>query len=78
MYGTIASCVEARALNFTLDVTVPPNTTATVWVPAKSAAAVTESGKSAGHARGVNYMRSENGSAIFEVQSGVYSFKSAM
>ncbi|MDR3703374.1 MAG: family 78 glycoside hydrolase catalytic domain [Candidatus Sulfopaludibacter sp.] len=78
MYGPIATAWKRDALNFTLNVTVPPNTSATVWVPAKSAAAVTESGKSAGGAKGVKYMRSENGSAIFEVESGVYSFKSAM
>ena len=56
---------------------MPANTTATVWVPAKDAAAVTECGKKASEAKGVKFVSSEGGSAIFEVESGAYSFKSA-
>ena len=78
MYGAISTAWKRDALNFTLNVSVPPNTSATVWMPAKSAAQVTESGKNAGGARGVKYVRSENGSAIFEVESGTYSFKSTL
>ena len=69
---------SARQGQFTLDVTVPPNTTATVWVPAKDAGAVTESGKPVKNARGVKFVRSEGGSALFEVESGAYAFASAM
>ena len=78
MYGPIASAWKRDAVNFTLNVTVPPNTTATVWVPAKSATEVTESGKSAMSAKGVQYLRSENGNALFEVESGSYSFKAKL
>ena len=37
---------------FTLDITIPANTTATVYVPAANAAAVQESGKPAAEAEG--------------------------
>ena len=78
MYGTIASSWKRAGGAFTLDVTVPPNTTATVWVPAKNAGAVTESGKPVAGARGVKLLRSGGAAAVFEVESGSYSFRSAM
>ncbi len=78
MYGPIATAWKRDGVSFRLNVTVPPNTTATVWIPAKSAAEVSESGKPAGSAKGVKYLRSEKGSALFEVESGSYSFKSSL
>ena len=57
---------------------MPANTTATVWVPAKDAAAVTESGKKAPEMKGVKFVRTEGGSAVFEVESGAYSFRSGV
>ncbi len=57
-----------------LDVAIPANTTALVFMPAKDAAAVTESGKPASQAEGVRFLRMENGAAIYGVESGSYSF----
>jgi alpha-L-rhamnosidase len=59
-----------------LTVEVPPNTTATVFVPAKAADAVTESGVPATRARGVSFVRFENGAAVYRVGSGTYEFAS--
>ena len=59
-----------------MDVTTPPNSTATIYVPAKDAASVTESGKPAGEANGVKFLRMENGAAIYAVGSGNYQFQS--
>jgi alpha-L-rhamnosidase len=78
MYGTVASSWKRDKGQFTLDVTVPPNTTATVWVPARHAAGVTESGKKMVAARGVKFLRAEAGAAVYEVVSGSYMFRSAM
>jgi alpha-L-rhamnosidase len=78
MYGPLASAWKKEKGELTLDVTVPANTTATVWVPAKDAASVTESGKKAAEGKGVKFVRAEKGAAIFEVASGTYSFQSAM
>ncbi len=75
LYGTLASSWKREAKTFTLEVTVPPNTTATVWVPAKDAAQVTESGKAAAKAPGVKFVRMEDGAAVFDVESGSYSFR---
>jgi len=78
VYGKLASSWKRGGGAFTLDVTVPPNTTATVWVPAKDVAAVTESGKAANGTKGVKFVRSEEGNAVFEVESGSYSFRAPM
>ncbi len=78
MYGALNSSWKRDKGQFTLDVTVPANTTATVWVPAKDAAAVTESGRKPADVKGVTFVRSERGSAVFEVESGAYSFKSGV
>ena len=78
MYGALNSSWKRGKGQFTLDVTVPANTTATVWVPAKDAAAVTESGRAISSARGVKLLREEHGGGIFEVESGVYSFRAAL
>ncbi|MEO8373241.1 MAG: family 78 glycoside hydrolase catalytic domain, partial [Candidatus Solibacter sp.] len=78
MYGTLASSWKREKGQFTLEVTVPANTTATVWVPAKDAGAVTEGGKKASEAKGVKFVRSEGGAAVYEVESGKFSFRSAL
>jgi alpha-L-rhamnosidase len=78
MYGALNSSWKRGQGQFTLDVTVPANTTATVWVPAKDASAVTESGKKAADMKAVKFVRSEAGNAVFEVESGSYSFKSSV
>ncbi len=75
-YGTIRSGWKRDAGKLTMDVTIPPNTTATVFVPAKDAACVTESGKPAAEAEGVKFLRMENNAAVYAVGSGSYQFQS--
>jgi alpha-L-rhamnosidase len=76
-YGKIATSWKRGSGSFSLDVTIPPNTTASVWIPAKDANSVTESGGAAARARGVKFVRAENGGALFEVESGTYRFQAA-
>jgi alpha-L-rhamnosidase len=76
IHGRIASHWRLDGTRLTLGVTIPPNTTATVHVPAKDPAGVTESGASAAQAPGVKFLRGERGSAVFEVGSGAYRFQS--
>jgi alpha-L-rhamnosidase len=78
MYGTIATSWSRDAAHFTLEVTIPPNTSALVTLPAKDAATVTESGHPAATARGVAFLRIEPGGATYEVQSGAYTFRSTL
>ena len=56
-------------------VTIPPNTTATVFVPAKDAAAVTEGGMTMDKVEGVKFLRMENNVAVYAVGSGAYHFE---
>jgi alpha-L-rhamnosidase len=60
----------------TQQITIPPNATAIVYVPATAIEQVRESGRPATEAPGVHYLRLENGSAVFSVGSGSYQFAS--
>jgi alpha-L-rhamnosidase len=59
-----------------LRVVIPPNTTATVFVPAKGQGGVTESGRPAQSAPGVKFLKKEGECAVFEIASGSYTFRS--
>ncbi len=72
--GRIQSHWKQEAGTFTLDVSIPANTSAMVRIPAADANRVLESGKSAMNAQGVRFVRQENGAAIFQVGSGDYKF----
>jgi alpha-L-rhamnosidase len=71
--GRIVSDWHTDKDGFHLSVTVPANTTATVYVPGE-AGQVTESKLPAAKAEGVKFLRSEEGRALFEVGSGTYEF----
>jgi len=75
MYGKIVSGWKITDGTFKWKVTVPPNTTATVYVPGNN---VTEGGLSAAKAEGVTFLRMENDKAVFKVQSGKYEFQSVV
>jgi alpha-L-rhamnosidase len=77
-YGRIVSNWKRDGEKLTMEVTVPPNSTATIFVPAKDAAGVTESGKSAGDAEGVKFLRMENNAAVYAVRAGSYQFQSQL
>lgn len=74
--GPVTCEWKKSAAGLELRVTVPVGATATVWVPAKDAAAVTEGGKPAAQAEGVKFLRNETGSAVFAVAAGSYVFGS--
>lgn len=74
--GKIASAWSVEGSKYTLDVTVPANTSATVFVPARNASTVTEGGRVVKEAAGVHFVREEDGCAVFEVAAGSYHFSS--
>jgi len=76
VHGEIASAWRDRERHFELDVSIPVNTSAEVWVPAVDRTAVTEGGAPAGEAEGVRFDRIQDGYAVFAVGSGDYSFVS--
>jgi len=74
--GLISSEWTKSDNTFVLKVTIPPNTSAVVCIPAKDAQDVTESGSSALEVRGVHLLRQEPGAARFLVDAGTYEFAS--
>ncbi|MCX6873247.1 MAG: alpha-L-rhamnosidase N-terminal domain-containing protein [Verrucomicrobia bacterium] len=76
IHGKIVSNWKRESGNLKLDVTIPINTTATVYVPPKDADSVTESGLPTAKADGVKFLRMESGAAVYEVGSGSYRFGS--
>ncbi len=74
--GRIAVGWQKEGNRFHLLVTIPANTTALVYVPAKDANAVKESDKPAAQSEGVKFLRMESGWAVYEVASGSYHFVS--
>jgi alpha-L-rhamnosidase len=77
MHGRIQSSWQRDGDKLTLEIAIPPNTTATVSVPARDATKVTEGGKPASEAPGIKFIRYEDGAAVYETGSGTYRFKSA-
>lgn len=77
-YGKIESNWTRQGNSLRLDVTVPPNSTALVYVPASAEAQVTESNRDASTAPSVKFLRREPGAAVYEVGSGYYRFASKM
>jgi alpha-L-rhamnosidase len=63
---------------FILDVAIPPNATALVYVPSDDPQTVREGKRPAVGSDGVRYLRWEQGAAVFEIGSGRYSFAAAL
>ncbi len=78
IHGRIVSNWRRTADRFELETTIPANTTATVYVPAKSAAGLTESGKPINEVAGVKVLRQEAETVVLAVESGSYRFQSKL
>ncbi|MGA2064995.1 MAG: glycoside hydrolase family 78 protein [Thermoguttaceae bacterium] len=74
-HGRIAVAWSADGRHFDLNVTIPANATALVFIPAADASAVEESGKKAALSEGVTFVRQDGGDAVFSVGSGTYAFR---
>lgn len=74
MYGLAVSAWELVDGQFRLDVTVPPNTHATVRLPHATLAQVTESGQAVDAAEGIARVSQEGEVVVVEVGSGRYRF----
>jgi alpha-L-rhamnosidase len=72
--GKIVSAWTIEGDRFDLEVSIPPNTTATVHVPAANGAEVTEGGGPAGEAEGVEPLREDGEETVLTVGSGRYRF----
>jgi alpha-L-rhamnosidase len=78
MHGLIESKWRHEGNWLMLDVTVPTNTSATLYLPARSEQGIKEGGQSAQKAKGVRFVGLEKDVAVYELTSGKYSFLSRM
>ncbi len=74
LYGKIISRWEKKNGQVQMNVTIPVNSTAIVFVPATDVSKVTESDVAIPLANGVKFLRMEGPYAVFRAQSGIYQF----
>jgi alpha-L-rhamnosidase len=72
--GTIRSDWKVEHGTLSLNVTIPANTTATVYLPTNDSVSITESGKSLERHPYVKVIRREDNVAVLAVESGSYEF----
>ena len=72
--GRIVSAWSLEGDRFKLRVEIPPNTTATVYVPAEGGAGISEGGNPVEQAEGVRILGMEHGEGVLAVGSGTYEF----
>jgi alpha-L-rhamnosidase len=73
-YGEIVSDWRIKDGTLNLNVTVPPGTTATVYMPASVSGGITEGGRPVSRAAGVRAAGVERGRSMLNVDSGQYAF----
>ncbi len=72
--GRISTHWRIEEGRFHLDVTIPANTTATVFVPTRDAESVAEGGRPLGQAGDIEIARIEDRSVVLKIGSGRYQF----
>lgn len=73
-YGEIQSNWQKNDGKFILQIQIPANTTALVYLPAETGSVVKEGGKNLSEAKDIQLTGKENGRKIFRVKSGNYAF----
>jgi alpha-L-rhamnosidase len=76
--GRIATSWKVDGQRLSLDVALPANTTATVYVPARNLMSVKESDRVADRSEGVQFLRYQRGASVFQIGSGNYQFTSEL
>lgn len=74
VYGLISSSWTKKNGHFSWKITLPANTSATVYIPAEPGSKILESGKELKQAVGAKLITMEAGRAVVEIGSGQYEF----
>ncbi|MGD2095733.1 MAG: family 78 glycoside hydrolase catalytic domain [Phycisphaerales bacterium] len=77
-YGTIRSNWEIVNGTLKLSVSVPPNTTATLYLPTKNPKSIKEGNTPLAEAYGIKHLRNTKEHSILEIQPGHYNFEVAL
>jgi alpha-L-rhamnosidase len=75
-YGKVGSQWQRDNGKLQFNVVIPPNTTATVYIPAKSAEDIREGGRALQASKDIKVKGNEGGYVVAELGSGKYSFAS--
>uniref|UniRef100_UPI00321755EA alpha-L-rhamnosidase n=1 Tax=uncultured Draconibacterium sp. TaxID=1573823 RepID=UPI00321755EA len=73
IHGLIKSNWKWEKDKFYWDISIPANTTAIIHVPINSSADVREGKKNVDESVGVEFLRMENGRAVYKIKSGTYN-----
>jgi len=73
-YGRVVSEWKRGEETFELKVTIPPNSSAEVYLPTSRASEALESGEPISNVPGVKFLREEADRSVYEVSSGNYHF----
>lgn len=76
--GLISSVWERKDNQLSLNISIPPNTEATVYVPTINVEGIRESGRFPAKAVGVKFIKYDNGDAVYKISSGSYHFQSQL
>lgn len=76
-YGTVSTEWNKTDKSFTLNIRIPVNTSALVYLPAGSGDKITEGGKPVKAIKDIEFLGYKNGAAVFRAGSGTYHFVSA-
>ena len=74
-YGKASSGWKLEGNKIIMDIEIPANTTATVFVPASNKEAITENGNAVSSSKDLQVTGLENGYVILKVNSGKYHFE---
>jgi alpha-L-rhamnosidase len=78
VHGLVRSEWKKKNKQFSWNITIPGNTKAIVYIPARSEKSVMEGGKKISAVNGVKFLRMEKDRAVIEIGSGEYVFTSAL
>jgi hypothetical protein len=73
-YGEIRSDWEKSGTTLKMNVTIPANTSALIYVPVEAGLVIKESGKDISGMKDIQVVGEENGRKVIQVGSGNYSF----
>jgi alpha-L-rhamnosidase len=74
-YGKASSGWKLEGNKIIMDIEIPANTTATVFVPASNKEAITENGNAVSSSKELQVTGTENGYVVLKVNSGKYHFE---
>ena len=76
MYGDIVSGWRLNDGVLRMNLEIPANTSAQIYVPTQNRSTIKEAGVAADQSAGVRFLRTEGDAAVYEVLSGKYDFAS--